>query len=119
MVAGGHARLPAWGRSGPRTSTSDPKRSVVLFADGGEMPFDLSRGVSHHRVPQVVADPAICEVPVTRSRVHLGRLRRRRRPLVAQYREVSAALTYDGVGTCYVEFGQHTVARVEVTFCNG
>jgi sulfide:quinone oxidoreductase len=39
--------------------------------------------------------------------------------LVARARGATEPLTYNGRGTCYLEFGQHQVGRVTVTFISG
>lgn len=124
----------------------DPQRKVALLADGEEMPFDLFLGVPRHHVPEVVAESGMCVdgwVPVdpltlaTRypgvyavgdvtsvGTPKAGVFAERQADVVADqviahHREGSTDSTYDGVGTCYVEFGQRTVAKVEVTFRSG
>ncbi len=39
--------------------------------------------------------------------------------IAARMRSGSAPVTYDGHGTCYLEFGNDMVARVSVTFLSG
>jgi sulfide:quinone oxidoreductase len=39
--------------------------------------------------------------------------------IIARLRDRTASATYDGHGTCYLEFGQDRVARVSVTFLSG
>ena len=39
--------------------------------------------------------------------------------LIARHRKGVESSTYDGTGICYIEFGHHSVARVEVTFRSG
>ena len=36
--------------------------------------------------------------------------------LIARIRAASTPAGYDGTGTCYIEFGDHEVARVDVDF---
>ncbi len=124
----------------------DPKRRVAVLADGDELPFDLFLGVPVHRVPAVVAESGMCVdgwVPVdpltlqTRfpdvyavgdvtsvgtpkagvfSERQAGVVADR---LIARHRRREVTSTYDGTGVCYIEFGQRSVARVEVTFRSG
>ena len=39
--------------------------------------------------------------------------------LIARHRGTESRSTYDGIGICFVEFGDHRVGRVEVTFRSG
>jgi sulfide:quinone oxidoreductase len=39
--------------------------------------------------------------------------------IIGQLLGTAAAATYDGRGTCYLEFGHNRVARVDVTFLPG
>lgn len=124
----------------------DPQRRVAVFADGDELAFDLFLGVPVHRVPRVVAESGMCVdgwIPVdpltleTRfpgvyavgdvtsvgtpkagvfSERQAGVVADR---LIAQHRGEASGSAYDGTGVCYVEFGERTVARVEVTFLSG
>jgi sulfide:quinone oxidoreductase len=124
----------------------DPGRHVALLADGDEMPFDLFLGVPVHRVPQVVLDSGLCVdgwIPVDPNTLETafpnvyavgdvtsigtpkaGVYAERQAAVVAEriidrYRESTASTTYDGKGTCYLEFGGDRVAKVEVTFLPG
>jgi sulfide:quinone oxidoreductase len=124
----------------------DPGRRVAALADGDEMPFDLFLGVPVHRAPQVVQDSGLCVdgwIPVDELTLETayadvyavgdvtsigtpkaGVYAERQAAVVAEriiarHREITASSTYDGQGTCYLEFGNDRVARVEVTFRNG
>jgi sulfide:quinone oxidoreductase len=124
----------------------DPARRVAVLADGDEMPFDLFLGVPVHRVPQVVAESGLCVdgwIPVDPLTLETavanvyavgdvtsvgtpkaGVYAERQAAVVAEriidrYRESTASATYDGKGTCYLEFGEDRVAKVEVTFLRG
>ena len=124
----------------------DPQRRVAVLADGGEMPFDLFLGVPVHRVPDVVAGSGMCVdgwIPVDPLTLETayenvyavgdvtsvgtpkaGVFAERQASvvadrLIAQHRASAPSATYDGVGICYLEFGHHRVARVEVTFRRG
>ena len=124
----------------------DAGRGVAVIADGREIPYDLFLGVPKHQVPAVVAesghgrgrlDP---RRPADVGDVVPRRLRRRRRHQrrhaegggvrrgpgggrrPADHRpgpRRGAAATYGGVGVCYLEFGDHRVATVTVTFLQG
>lgn len=124
----------------------DPQRQVVTLADGGEMPFDLFLGVPVHRAPAVVAESGMCVdgwVPVDPLTLEasfpdvyavgdvtsVGTLKAGvfsegqasvvADRLIARLRGREAGSTYDGTGTCYVEFGHGRVSRVDVTFRSG
>ena len=117
-----------------------------MLADGDEMPFDLFLGVPVHRAPQVVLDSGLCVdgwVPVDPLTLETafpdvyavgdvtsvgtpkaGVYAERQAAVVAEriidrYRESTSSSTYDGRGTCYLEFGHDQVAKVEVTFRSG
>jgi len=124
----------------------DPERNVATFADDSEMAYDLFLGVPVHRVPEVVAasgltvdgwvpvDPHTLETPVpgvfaigdvtSIGTPKAGVFAERQGAVVAQ--RIAARIRaggdgpeYDGVGTCYLEFGHHEVAKVTVTFQPG
>ena len=124
----------------------DPARKVAVLADGDEMPFDLFLGVPQHRAPQVVLDSGLCVdgwIPVDQLTLEtayphvyaVGDVTSIGTPkagvyaerqaavvaerIVARHLEDTASSTYDGRGTCYLEFGADQVAKVEVTFRNG
>lgn len=124
----------------------DPQRRVAVLADGDEMPFDLFLGVPVHRAPAVVAESGMCVdgwIPVDPLTLETtfpdvyavgdvtsvgtpkaGVFSERQASvvadrLIARLRRDAADSTYDGTGTCYVEFGQQRVGRVEVTFRSG
>lgn len=124
----------------------DPARNVALFADGGEIAFDLFLGVPKHRVPGVVAESGMCVdgwIPVDPLTLEtsfadvyaIGDVTSVGTPkagvfserqggvvadrLIARHRGAEPDATYDGVGACYIEYGHDTVAKVEVTFRSG
>jgi len=124
----------------------DPQRRVAMLADGAEMPFDLFLGVPVHRVPAAVADSGLCVdgwIPVDPLTLETaypdvyavgdvtsvgtpkaGVFAERQASvvadqLIARHRGTPSTATYDGTGICYLEFGHHRVARVEVTFRTG
>lgn len=123
----------------------DPDRKVASFTDGGEMPYDLFLGVPVHQVPEVVAASGMCVdgwIPVNPLTLEtsfegvyaVGDVTSVGTPKAGVFSERQASVvadaiiagrssgdptTYDGLGTCYLEFGHGEVARVEVTFASG
>jgi sulfide:quinone oxidoreductase len=124
----------------------DPGRRVAVLADGGEMPYDLFLGVPAHRAPTVVAESGLAVDgwipvdPLTLETAHpgvyaVGDITSVGTPKAGVFAEGQAAVVaerisaqirgtdesahYDGHGMCYLEFGRHQVARVEVTFLSG
>lgn len=124
----------------------DPARNVAAFADGTEMAYDLFLGVPKHRVPTVVAKSGMTVegwVPVNPLTLEtsypgvfaVGDVTSVGTPKAGVFSERQAAVAadriaalmraeagtaeYDGVGMCYLEFGNDEVARVTVTFLAG
>ena len=124
----------------------DPDRKVAVFSDGTQMPFDLFLGVPRHKVPSVVEESGLTVdgwVPVSPLTLEtefpgvyaLGDVASVGTPkagvfsegqasvvasqIIARLRGTPGAITYDGKGTCYLEFGQNLVGRVNVTFLSG
>jgi sulfide:quinone oxidoreductase len=133
-------------RPGARIASLDPARKVVLLTEGEGVPYDLFLGVPKHRAPDVViasgmttdgyipvesatletrhsgvyaiGDVATVGVPKAgvfsegAGRVVAGEL-------IAQIRGDDGADPYDGLGSCYIEFGAGRVGRVDVDFLSG
>ena len=123
----------------------DPARNVALLSGGGEMPYDLFLGVPKHRAPEVVVEAGLTVdgwIPVDQNTLEtsfpgvyaVGDCTSVGTPKAGVFAERQASVvatriiasthgtdgdTYDGRGTCYVEFGGGTVGRVDVTFRNG
>jgi sulfide:quinone oxidoreductase len=124
----------------------DPARSVAMFSDGAEMPYDLFLGVPVHKAPAVVeesgltvdgwvpVDPLTLEtqfagvyavgdvtsVGTPKAGVFAeGQASVVAEQIAATLRVGSSPATYDGRGVCYLEFGYDQVARVSVTFLSG
>ena len=124
----------------------DPDRMVAVFSDGTEMPYDLFLGVPRHKVPLVVEKSGMTVdgwVPVNPFTLEtefpdvyaLGDVASVGTPkagvfsegqalvvgsqIISRLRGTPGAITYDGHGTCYLEFGHNLVARVNVTFLPG
>lgn len=132
----------------PETLVSglDPARKVARLSDGAEMPYDLFLGVPVHAVPEVVAqsgmtvdgwipvDPLTLEtqfpgvyavgdvtsVGTPKAGVFAeGQAAIVAGAISARIRDAGESAHYDGRGVCYVEFGNHQVAMVDVTFLSG
>jgi sulfide:quinone oxidoreductase len=124
----------------------DPERRVAQVGDGTEMPFDLFLGVPVHRVPAVVeesgltVDGWVAVNPLTLETAFpdvyaVGDVTSVGTPKAGVFAEGQASVvaeqiisrassgstpaTYDGQGTCYLEFGHDLVARVSITFLSG
>jgi sulfide:quinone oxidoreductase len=121
----------------------DASRRLALVGDGGELPYDLFLGVPKHVAPDVVVasgmtvdgwipvDPNTLETSF-RDVYAVGDVTSVGTPKAGVFAEGQAAIVadrlaaridgsppeaeYDGRGICYVEFGDDTVGRVEVTF---
>jgi sulfide:quinone oxidoreductase len=129
-------------------SSLDPARKVAVLSDGTEMPYALFLGVPVHRVPQVVVESGLADgpynwVPVNKQtletafpRVYAvgdvngvgtpkagvfaeGAARVVAASIIAQIRGEALPDPYRGLGSCYLEFGENKVARVDVEFLAG
>ena len=129
-------------------SSLDPARKVAVLSDGTEMPYALFLGVPVHRVPQVVVESGLADgpynwVPVNKQtletafpRVYAvgdvngvgtpkagvfaeGAARVVAASIIAQVRGEAPPDPYRGLGSCYLEFGENKVARVDVEFLAG
>lgn len=133
-------------RAGARITSLDPERRVVLLKDGTEVPYDLFLGVPKHRAPDVVIESGMTEdgyVPVDSGTLETrfanvyavgdvatvgvpkagvfseGAARVVAAELIARIRGDGSPDPYDGLGSCYVEFGGGRVGRVDVDFLSG
>jgi sulfide:quinone oxidoreductase len=124
----------------------DAERRVAVCADGTELAYDLFLAVPVHRVPAAVAAAGLTVdgwVPVDSLTLETsypgvfavgdvtsvgtpkaGVFSERQAAVVADRiaamaRAEAAVAEYDGVGVCYLEFGNDEVARVTVTFLAG
>jgi sulfide:quinone oxidoreductase len=120
--------------------------SIVVLDDGSRLPCDLFLGIPIHRVPAVVeasgmavdgwvpVDPLTLEtrfpdvyavgdvtsVGTPKAGVFAeGAAAVVADNLIARFRGSEANETYDGRGSCYIEFGHHLVGRVDVRFLTG
>jgi sulfide:quinone oxidoreductase len=131
---------------GRRVNALDQVRSVVVLDDGSELAFDLLLGVPKHRAPDVVIASGMTEdgyVPVDSATLRTsfpgvyaigdvatagvpkagvfaeGAARVVARSLIAELQGGEGPGPYDGRGSCYIEFGQGHVGRVDIDFLSG
>lgn len=131
---------------GIRIGSLDPARNVALLDDGGEIPYDLFLGVPKHRAPDVVVASGmtvdgyipvdsetlatrfpgvyavgdVATVGVPKAGVFAeGAARTVAASLIARIRADEQPGAYDGLGSCYIEFGSGRVGRVDVDFLSG
>ena len=132
--------------AGRRVSSVDPVRKVAVLDDASELPFDLLLAVPKHQAPDVliasgltvdgyvpvdgrtlatayenvwaVGDCATVGVPKAGvfAEAAAGTVARN---LIALLRGEGAQELYDGTGSCYIEFGEGRVGRVDVDFFSG
>jgi sulfide:quinone oxidoreductase len=132
--------------AGRGVSALDPSRSVAMLDDGSELAFDLFLGVPKHRAPDVVIASGMTEngyVPVDPATLQTrfpgvyaigdvatagvpkagvfaeGAARVVARTLIADLHGGERPGPYDGRGSCYIEFGQGRVGRVDIDFLSG
>jgi len=124
----------------------DPKRHVAILDDDTEMPFDLFLGIPKHVAPEVLANSGLLVngwIPVDRNNLKTqfenvyavgdvtsvgtpkagvfaeGAAKVAAASIIAEFKGSSNMSPYTGAGSCYVEFGQHQVGRVDVDFFSG
>jgi sulfide:quinone oxidoreductase len=129
-----------------RVISLDPTRQVAELDDGSEMPYDLFLGVPKHRAPDVVLASGMTKdgyVPVNPMTLETrfpgvyavgdvatigvpkagvfseGAARVVASSLIARLRDREQPGPYDGLGSCYIEFGAGRVGRVDVDFLSG
>jgi sulfide:quinone oxidoreductase len=129
-----------------RVSSLDSARGVAMLDDGSEMPYELFLGVPKHRAPDVVLASGMAEddyVPVNPKTLETrfpavyaigdvstigvpnagvfaeGVARVLAKSLIATMRGARQPDPYDGLGSCYIEFGAGRVGRVDVDFLSG
>lgn len=126
-----------------RVTALDPATREAVLDDGRRIAFDLFLGIPVHVVPEVVEASGMTErgwVPVNPGTLATrfegvyavgdvtsvgtpkagvfaeGAARVAADHLIARIRRADEPPGYDGTGACYVEFGEHVVARVDVDF---
>lgn len=121
----------------------DPATKTARLRDGGTMAYDLFLGVPRHRVPVVVEASGLAEngwIPVDRSTLAtrfenvfaVGDVTSVGTPKAGVFSENAAGVVadqimagirggslpppFDGTGTCYVEWGDERVGRLDANF---
>ena len=124
----------------------EPDQRVAILEDGRSVDYDLFLGIPVHRAPAVVESTGLAvdgwipvdtatfatsfdgvyaigdvtSAPVPRAGVFAeGEAATLADHLIGKLRDGSAADSYGGVASCYVEFGGGPVARVDVEFLTG
>jgi sulfide:quinone oxidoreductase len=124
----------------------DPSRRIAILDDESEIPFDLFLGIPKHCAPEVVLRSGLSEngwIPVDRKNLKtkfsnvyaIGDVTSVGTPKAGVFAEGAAKVAaasiiskwkgkpdltgYSGAGSCYVEFGQDLVGRVDVDFFSG
>jgi sulfide:quinone oxidoreductase len=131
---------------GRRIAAVDAARGIAVLDDGSELRYDLFFGVPVHRAPDVVLASGMAEdgyVPVKSQTLATrfpnvyalgdvatvgvpkagvfaeGAARVVAEDLIARIRSGGRPEAYDGLGSCYIEFGAGQVGRVDVDFLSG
>jgi sulfide:quinone oxidoreductase len=126
-----------------RVASLDPGTREAVLDDGSRLPFDLFLGIPVHRAPAVVEASGMTQdgwIPVEKHTLATrfpgvyavgdvtsvgtpkagvfaeGAARVVADQLIARVRGEIEPAGYDGTGGCYIEFGNHEVARVDVDF---
>ena len=128
-----------------KVSAVDENNKVILD-DGTKLPCDLFIGIPTHIAPAVVVQSGLTEngwIPVNRENLRTkfpnvyaigdvtsvgtpkagvfaeGAAKTAAASIVAMYNGTENDTPYPGAGSCYIEFGKGTVARVDVDFFSG
>ncbi len=126
-----------------KVASLDPDSREAVLDDGGRLPYDLFLGIPVHRAPAVVEDSGMTEdgwIPVDPRTLATrfpgvyalgdvtsvgtpkagvfaeGAARVVADQLIARIRGEAEPPGYDGIGACWIEFGDHEVGRVDVDF---
>lgn len=127
----------------PQRKVSSVNKNAVVLDDGTELPCDLLLGIPKHIAPDVVLQSGLAEngwIPVDRATLltkfpdvyAVGDVTSVGTPKAGVFAEGAAKVAaasiiatfngkandkpYTGAGSCYIEFGKGTVARVDVDF---
>jgi len=131
---------------GRRIAAIDAGRKRIVLDGDEELPFDLFLGVPKHRAPEVVLASGMTEdgyVPVNPDTLATrypgvyavgdvatagvpkagvfaeGAARVAAKGILAELRGDEPPAPYDGIGTCYIEFGAGRIGAVTVDFRSG
>jgi sulfide:quinone oxidoreductase len=124
----------------------DGDKKIVVLDDGSTLPCDLFLGIPKHVAPDVVLKSGLTEngwIPVDRTNLLTkfpnvyaigdvtsvgtpkagvfaeGAAKIAAASIVASFKGNKNESAYAGAGSCYIEFGKGTVARVDVDFFSG
>ena len=124
----------------------DAAAKNARLRDGSTMQYDLFLGIPVHRVPTVVEESGLAVngwIPVDKANLStrfpdvyaVGDVTSAPVPkagvfaesagravaehLILRLRNEGSATPYDGAGSCYIEFGDHRVGRVDADFLTG
>ena len=130
----------------PHLKVSSLTAKAAILDDGTELPCDLFLGIPKHVAPKVVLESGLTEngwLPVNRTNLctkykdvyAIGDVTSVGTPKAGVFAEGAAKIAadsiiaslkgiendspYTGAGSCYIEFGKGTVARVDVDFFSG
>ena len=131
---------------GRPVASIDAARRVAVLADGTDVPYDLFLGIPKHRAPDAVIESGMAVdgyIPVdgrtlttrfpdvyavgdvaTVGTPKAGVFSERQarvvaRTLIASLRGGPPPDPFDGIGSCFIEFGGDVVGRVNVDFFSG
>jgi sulfide:quinone oxidoreductase len=129
-----------------KVNSLDASRKVAMLDDGSEMPYDLFLGIPKHVAPEVVLQSSLAEngwIPVDRKNLKTkfpnvyavgdvtsvgtpkagvfaeGAAKIAAASIIAEFSKGEYSQTYTGAGSCYIEFGEGKVGRVDVDFFSG
>jgi sulfide:quinone oxidoreductase len=129
-----------------RVASLEPGRKVAVLDDGTELPSDLFLGIPVHRAPAAVESSGLTVdgwIPVDAATLEtrfpgvyaVGDVTSVGTPKAGVFAEGAAAVVadrliaeirgtdgpgpYEGRASCYIEFGEERVARVDVGFLTG
>lgn len=129
-----------------KVTSLNGSRKAAILDDGTELPFDLFLGIPKHVVPDVVLQSGMTEngwIPVNKNNLltkyanvyAIGDVTSVGTPKAGVFAEGAAKIVaasiiaafegkeneaaYNGAGSCYIEFGDGKVARVDVDFFSG
>ncbi|RRA98771.1 NAD(P)/FAD-dependent oxidoreductase [Larkinella rosea] len=124
----------------------DASRKVVSLDDGSELPYNLFLGIPKHVAPEVVLQSGLAEngwIPVDKANLLTkfpnvyaigdvtsvgtpkagvfaeGAAKTAAAAIIAAYKGKENTSAYTGAGSCYIEFGEGKVGRVDVDFFSG
>jgi len=130
----------------PQRKIKSLDREVAILDDGTTLPFDLFLGIPKHVAPEVVVESGLTEngwIPVSRTDLLTkfpnvyaigdvssvgvpkagvfaeGAAKVAAASIIAAFNGQAHQSAYTGAGSCYIEFGEHQVARVDVDFFSG